>query len=87
MFLVKVAKRAIKSLERIPVYYRKHVNELLVALEKDAIPSELFDVKKLHGREDEYRIRIGDIRVLYAVFWDSDCIEITDVNWRGRAYK
>ncbi|MEM4097859.1 MAG: hypothetical protein QXS81_04145 [Candidatus Micrarchaeaceae archaeon] len=52
-----------------------------------AIPSELFDVKKLHGREGEYRIRIGNIRVLYAVLWDSSCIEITDVNWRGRVYK
>ncbi len=87
MYLIKVAKRAEKSVLKMPSHYQKRVKALLKALEEDAVPTELYDIKKLEGREGEYRVRIGDIRILYAVFWNSESIEITDISWRGQAYK
>lgn len=53
-----------------------------MTLEKDADPFELFDVKKLQGREDGYWIWIGDVRISYVVFWDSERIGVTDMDWR-----
>ena len=70
----------------MPIHYQKRVKELINTLGSDAIPAEFYDIQKLHGREDEYRIRIGDIRVLYAVLWDEEQIEICDITWRGKAY-
>lgn len=42
------------------------------------------DVKKLQGYKDEYRLRIGDLRVLFSM--NSDIIVIKDVLPRGNAY-
>ena len=83
---VSKPKKAQKSLFKMPIHYQKRVKELINTLGSDAIPAEFYDIQKLQGREDEYRIRIGDIRVLYAVLWDEEQIEIYDITWRGKAY-
>jgi mRNA-degrading endonuclease RelE of RelBE toxin-antitoxin system len=43
------------------------------------------DVKKLQGYKNDYRLRVGDLRVLYSV--NGDIITIKDVLPRGQAYK
>ena len=43
------------------------------------------DVKKLQGYKNDYRLRVGDLRVLYSI--DDDIITIKDVLPRGQAYK
>ena len=43
------------------------------------------DVKKLQGYANDYRLRVGDLRVIFSV--DNDIITIKDVLPRGQAYK
>lgn len=43
------------------------------------------DVKKLQGYKNDYRLRVGNLRVLYSVI--DDIIIIKDVLPRGQAYK
>ena len=43
------------------------------------------DIKKLAGYENEYRLRVGDLRVLFTV--ENDTITINDIIPRGQAYK
>lgn len=43
------------------------------------------DVKKLQGYKNDYRLRVGDLRVLYSI--QNDIITIKDVLPRGQAYK
>lgn len=43
------------------------------------------DVKKLQGMVNDYRLRVGDLRVLFSV--ENDIIIIKDVLPRGQAYK
>ena len=43
------------------------------------------DVKKLKGYEVYYRLRVGDLRVLFTI--ENDIITITDILPRGQAYK
>lgn len=43
------------------------------------------DVKKLQGYKIDYRLRVGDLRVLYSI--QNDIITIKDVLPRGQAYK
>lgn len=54
---------------------------LKVAIEK--LPSG--DVVKLQGLMNDYRLRVGDLRVLFSV--QDDIITIKDVLPRGQAYK
>lgn len=43
------------------------------------------DVKKLQGYKNDYRLRVGSLRVLYSL--QDDVITIKDVLPRGQAYK
>ena len=43
------------------------------------------DVKKLQGYTIDYRLRVGDLRILFAMY--DDTIIIKDILPRGQAYK
>lgn len=43
------------------------------------------DVKKLQGYLADYRLRVGDLRVIFSV--EDDIITVKDVLPRGQAYK
>ena len=43
------------------------------------------DVKRLQGYKNDYRLRVGNLRVIYSV--DDDIIIVKDVLPRGQAYK
>jgi len=44
-------------------------------------------VKKLAGMKDTYRIRIGDIRVIYEVDWEVKEVRVLVVVQRESAYE
>lgn len=43
------------------------------------------DVKKLQGYQNDYRLRVGDLRVLFSV--QNNIITINDILPRGQVYK
>ena len=86
-FSVRLKRRALKSLERLPRLYLPRIIEVLDALEEDPLPYKKYDLRKLRGYEDTYRIRIGDIRLIYSIDWDSNSIIIHFVGLRESAYK
>ena len=55
---------------------------------KDGISRLPFgDIVKLQGFENEYRLRIGDLRVLFTLDDNADTITINDIRPRGQVYK
>ncbi len=87
LFEVKVKRRAAKALERLPEHYRLRVLEALDKLRVNPMPLNNYDVKKLKGLEDTFRIRIGDIRVVYTINWSTRKIIVHFIGPRERAYK
>jgi len=87
LFKIKIKRGAVKSLERLPEHYRLKVLEILEKLKTNPIPYRDYDVKKLKGFEDTFRIRIGDIRVVYTINWGFKTIIIHFIGYRERAYK
>lgn len=75
IIIVKSAKKSLKKMDK------KTRDRILEAIQK--IP--LGDIKKLQGLETDYRLRVGNYRVLYSQ--KSDMIEIYAVLPRGEAYK
>lgn len=67
----------------------KHISSLDKATKQrikkaiEALPSG--DVKKLQGYKTDYRLRVGNLRVLFSI--ETDTIIIKDVLPRGQAYK
>ncbi len=87
MFSVKVSKKVEKSLLSMPDHYKKRIKELLIVLENDAVPAKSYDTLKLESTDNWYRIRIGDVRMVYEVMWNLQQIEVMKIEWRGRSYK
>lgn len=75
---IEYKKKAIKYINLADSTTKKRLKN---AIEK--IP--LGDIKKLTGLENEYRLRIGDLRVLFTV--EDDIIIVNEIMPRGQIYK
>ena len=75
---IEYKKKAVKYINSADSQTTKR---LKAAIEK--LPFE--DIKRLTGLENEYRLRVGDLRVLFTV--ENDIITVNDIRPRGQAYK
>ncbi len=75
---------ALRELKRLDRQVVPRIVTAVEALSSDPFPR---GVKKLHGGEMTYRIRIGDYRVIYEVIADRVLVEIARVRHRKDAYR
>ena len=75
---IEYSKKAVKYINSSDKTTKKRLKE---AIEK--IP--LGDIKKLQGVDEGYRLRVGDLRVLFSM--ENDKIYIDNIIPRGQAYK
>lgn len=75
---IEYSKKSIKYINSADKPTKKRLKE---SIEK--IP--LGDIKKLQGIEDGYRLRVGDLRVLFSM--EDNIIYIDNIIPRGQAYK
>lgn len=75
---IEYSKKAVKYINSCDRPTKQRLRE---AIEK--IP--LGDIKHLSGSENGYRLRVGDLRVLFT--WEDDTISIENIKPRGEAYK
>ncbi len=87
MFRVKIKRRAVKILERLPRDYRIRILEILDELKVNPLPYKRYDLKKLKGVEDAFRIRMGDVRIVYTIDWNNDIVIVHFIGFRRYAYK
>jgi mRNA interferase RelE/StbE len=87
LFRIQIKKRAFEKLEKLAPTHHDTIGNLLRVLKTDPIPYHNFDVAKLAGRSDDYRVRVGNIRVIYTIDWKEKTITISRLEFRGRAYK
>lgn len=69
MYTLKVKRSALKTLTKLPKGTKRQVEETLDTLKTRPIPARTNDVIKLKGVKDSFRIRIGDIRMVYTIEW------------------
>lgn len=75
---IRYEKEAVKHINKMDKPTKQRLKK---AIEK--LPAG--DVKKLQGYLVDYRLRVGDLRVIFSV--ENDIITIKDVLPRGQAYK
>lgn len=83
-YQVSLKPSAAKELDRLPPEIFHRIQPRLVALGAAPRP---FGVQKLRGRDDAYRIRVGDYRILYAIDDHAKQVTIMSVAHRGEAYR
>ncbi|UXD21683.1 toxin RelE [Ignicoccus pacificus DSM 13166] len=69
----------------LPRTYKELLNQLIEESEKNPIPKN-FDIIKMKGYENTYRVRLGSYRVIYVVYEKNKVITLTYVGPRGGAY-
>ncbi len=75
---IEYSKNAVKYVNASDKPTKRRLKE---AIEK--IPSG--DIKKLQGIDNGYRLRVGDLRVLFSI--EDDIMYIDNIIPRGQAYK
>lgn len=73
-----LSKTAVKYINSMDKPTKKRIKE---AIKK--IPYG--DIKRLKGLDNEYRLRVGNLRVLFSI--ESDIIIVNNILPRGQAYK
>jgi len=87
MFKVEAKKRTLKALKKLSEERKDKIKEAITVLKNDPVPFRKFDVAKLKGYENLYRIRIGNLRIVYEVNWDRKRILIHFIGPREKAYE
>jgi mRNA interferase RelE/StbE len=84
VYQIEVTPRAQKDLKALPTRERQGIAEQIDALKTDPRPT---GCKKLKGREDFYRVRVGDYRMVYQIEDDVLMILIVRVGDRKEIYE
>lgn len=83
MFRIEFSSKAKKEFDHLQ---DEKITETLKILTLDPVPAERYDVKKLHGMKDTFRIRIGDMRIVYTIIWKDRVILISRIGSRESVY-
>jgi mRNA interferase RelE/StbE len=90
---IKFRKQAIKFIEKTDpdtlIRMREKLRQLLTSIEEQSIiPFTELDIKQMKGDwEGFYRLRIGKIRLIFAVDLTRGDIEVYSIGSRGDVYK
>lgn len=86
MFRISITSKADREIKRIPKNILNKITKAIDSL-KSTYYLDRYDVKKLKGLDNGYRIRIGDWRVLYYVNFENKEISIISILPRKNVYK
>ena len=81
IIFVRSARKELEALEAILV------NKIFPKIEALAEEPRPRGCHKLKGEKKLWRIRVGDYRVIYAVYDDNNAVEIIAVRHRSKAYE
>lgn len=80
---ITFARSARKELENLHAYIVNRIFPKIEALAKEARPA---GCRKLQGEKNIWRIRVGDYRVIYALYEGEQRVDIIAVRHRSKAY-
>lgn len=70
------SNQAGKFVEKADLKLRERLRQLFVRLCENPVPAKEYDLKKIVGEEDTYRIRLSSYRVVYAVYWNEGKVRV-----------
>jgi mRNA interferase RelE/StbE len=73
---LRVAKRAAKSLQRVPAKDRRH---LVAALEEMQANPFSGDIVRLQGETDTWRRRVGNYRIFFEISTNDLTVDVLDI--------
>jgi len=86
LYKVLFQKSAFKEYKKLPKKVQVKIDESLEILSVNPL-SEILRFKKIRGRENHYRIRIGDYRLIYSPQNEQLIVRVIRVGNRKDVYK
>ena len=86
MYKVELHREAAKEVEELPSEIKKRIVEVLIFLQENPYPYRKYDLKKIKGFSNVYRIRVGKYRITYYASDKSKRIFVLEVKHRSEAY-
>jgi mRNA interferase RelE/StbE len=87
MFNIKIKRKALRTLAKLDEKRKRKIKTVVLILKNDPIPFRRVDICKLKGYDNTYRIRVGNLRIVYEVSWFERTIVIDYIGSREKAYK
>lgn len=84
IYEILIEKRAEKDFKRIPFDYFNAIKKEIIALKINPRPN---NSRKLHGSKNDWRIRIGNYRILYDIDDQRRVIRIFRIKHRKDVYR
>ena len=84
---VLIHPQVANNIRKLPRPQQEKIARLLNTLEFIAVPFKEFDIKKLKGQDNRYRIRLGNFRLIYEIIKGKRIIQILKLDTRKKAYK
>jgi mRNA-degrading endonuclease RelE of RelBE toxin-antitoxin system len=85
-FEIEIKRKALHFIESLDGKRKQKIGEIVIILKDDPVPFRREDVVKLKDSDSTYRIRIGELRMVYTVSWTERKVMIHYVGPRGDAY-
>ncbi len=82
-YQLRITRSAAKELRKLPPEAQQRIRQAVRKLADDPRPSKC---KKLQGRDD-YRVTVGDYRVIYEVDDDAEVVTVWRVGHRRNVYR
>ncbi len=84
---ILIHPRVAKAIKDLPKAHKVRLSEFIDALKENPVPFKKFDIKKLKGQRDRYRVRLGGFRLTYEVDKKERLVMLLKIEKRKRAYK
>jgi mRNA interferase RelE/StbE len=84
VYQVVIERRAEKEMDRLAQQVRRRVVEAILGLASDPRPS---GCRKLFGSNDDWRIRVGDYRIIYQIVDAVRVVRVNRVRHRREVYR
>ncbi len=83
-YKISIVRSALKSLRKIENRTQRRIEKKIDTLTSNPIPE---DSKKLKGKRDLYRIRVGDYRIVYTIENKKLIVLIIKIGHRKEIYR
>ncbi len=83
MFEVYLSNSALKALKNFDRRTVDKVKKALLTLKNSPLPIKEYDIKKVEGADDIYRMRISRYRIVYRIDWGKKEINVVKIDKRN----
>jgi len=79
LFEIRFSNQAEKAINKCDKKLKRRLKEFFETLKQNPVPAKEYDLKKIAGEEDTYRIRLSRFRTTYTIYWKQKIIRVIKI--------